>query len=202
MSRADTGAGHDRKGAYAPHPPPQGSPFVTLDQRVAAFFALVCRVGTGTAFFVLLVAVSIQVVGRTIGSSPVWTEELTRFALLYLAAFGTGLALRTGDLVNVDLVAEALPKPFPWLLRLISAIFIAGLAAILILPAWLYTSIGALQTSPALTWRMDFIHASVLLMIALLGVFALLRVWGMLRGTDDGLPVKADEPVDDTARAP
>ena len=70
----------------------------------------------------------IQVLGRSFfHSSPVWTEELTRFALLYLAAFGAGLSYRTGDLVNVDMICEALPGRWPWLLRLVSAAATAAL---------------------------------------------------------------------------
>ena len=155
--------------------------------------AAICRVGTGLAFAVLIVSVMIQVVGRTAGASPVWTEELTRFALLYLAAFGSGVALTTGDLVNVDLVCEALPRPLPWILRLVSALAIAVLAALLVIPAWRFTAIGAFQTSPAMGLRMTYVHGTILLLLALLGLFAALRVVGMLTGSDDGLPERPDE---------
>jgi TRAP-type transport system small permease protein len=152
------------------------------------------RVLAGVAFLVLSASVIIQVLGRSVFSaSPVWTEELTRFALLYLAAFGAGLAYRTGDLVNVDLICEALPGRWPWALRLVSAIATAGLCALLLPAAWRYTSIGAMQTSPALTWRMDFIHASILVLLASLLVFSALRVVRMLAGTSDGKPLAAEE---------
>ena len=63
----------------------------------------VARVAVGVAFAVLCAAVLIQVLGRSVfNASPVWTEELTRFALLYLAAFGVGLSYRSGDLVRQD----------------------------------------------------------------------------------------------------
>ena len=39
--------------------------------------------GLFVSFSVLIGSVMIQVVGRISGSSPVWTEELTRYALLY-----------------------------------------------------------------------------------------------------------------------
>ena len=157
-------------------------------RRAADALAGLCRWGTGLAFAVLIVAVSVQVVGRTLGSSPVWTEELTRFALLWLAAFGTGVALRTGDLVNVDLVSEALPGGWPWRLRLLSALLIALLCAAILWPAWRYTAIGALQTSPAMGMRMTWAHASVLALIALLGAFAALRALAMIAGSEDGRP--------------
>jgi len=149
----------------------------------------VCRLAAGLSFAVLIFAVLVQVLGRSVfADSPVWTEELTRFALVYLAAFGAGLSYRNGDLVNVDIVSEALPGRLPFLLRLVSAIATVVLCAFLVLPAWRFTLIGNLQTSPALGWKMSLIHASVLVLVATLLVFALLRVIAMLAGRSDGRP--------------
>ena len=110
--------------------------------------------------------------------------ELTRFALLYLAAFGAGLSLRTGDLVNVDLVCEALPGRWPRVLRAVSAGLTALLCAALLWPAWRYAAIGAMQTSPALGWRMDWVHASMLVLLVTLLVAAVLRVADVLQGRE------------------
>lgn len=152
------------------------------------------RVAIGTAFLVLIVAVLVQVLGRSVfNDSPVWTEELTRFALLYLAAFGAGLSLQSGDLVNVDIVSESLPTPWPRFLRLFGAVLTFILCTLLIIPAWKYTSIGAMQTSPALAWRMDFIHASVLVMVVSLLVFSAARAVLILTGRSNGLPQNCGE---------
>lgn len=161
-------------------------------RRLADLLEKVFRIAIGIAFAVLIIAVSVQVLGRSVfNNSPVWTEELTRFALLYLAALGAGLSYRNGELVNVDIICDALPGKLPWLLRLLSASATAVLCAMLIKPAWLYTSIGVRQTSPALGWRMDFIHASVLLLLISLLLFSLLRVLSMLTGDSDGAPENA-----------
>lgn len=147
------------------------------------------RAATGIAFAVLMAAVLIQVIGRSvIGASPVWTEELARFALLYMAGFGAGLAILSGDLVNVDLIAESLPNPMPYVLRLLAACTTIAFAAMLIGPAWRYVSIGIRQTSPALGVRMDYVHFSILALLLSLLLFAALRVVGMILGTTDGLP--------------
>ncbi|AXS42478.1 TRAP transporter small permease [Breoghania sp. L-A4] len=158
-------------------------------RHLISLFERLSRAATGIAFVVLMIAVLIQVLGRSVFSdSPVWTEELTRFALLYLAACGVGLSYRNGDLVNVDLVCETLPGPWPWRLRLISALATAFLCGALLAPAWQFTSIGAFQTSPALGWRMNYIHISVLVLLSSLLVFSLLRAVAMLAGESDGLP--------------
>jgi TRAP-type C4-dicarboxylate transport system permease small subunit len=161
--------------------------------RLVGIIVVLARLGTGLAFAVLIAAVLIQVVGRTVGRSPVWSEELTRYALLYLVAFGAGLAFRSGDLVNVDVISEYLPGRLPWLLRLLSGLATGALGLFLLSYAWRYVSIGHMQTSPALGIRMNYIFFSVWLMLAGLAVFGLLRVVGMLAGSDDGTPHKAEE---------
>lgn len=161
--------------------------------RIIHLITRLAQWGTGLSFAVLIAAVLLQVAGRLTGLAPVWTEELTRYALLFTVAFGAGLAFRSGDLVNVDVVCEALPGPAPKVLRLIAAIATGGLAIYLLPHAWRYVSIGKMQTSPALGVRMDVIHLSVWLMLLLLAIFAVLRVVGILTGAEDGKPVKADE---------
>lgn len=165
---------------------------MALLDRLTKLLATICMTGVALSFATLIAVVLIQVVGRTVGNSPVWTEELTRFALLYLAAFGVGLSFRSGDLVNVDVVCDNLPAPLPWLLRLFSAGLTGGLALLLISYSWKFTSIGKMQTSPAIGLRMDMIHFTVTLLLVLLFVFSALRVVAMLMG-DNGLPLKQKE---------
>ncbi|MEO0384351.1 MAG: TRAP transporter small permease subunit [Pseudomonadota bacterium] len=157
-------------------------------QRVEKAIVVIAKIGVGVSFAVLIGAVLTQVLGRTFGSSPVWTEELTRFAMLFTVAFGAGLALRSSDMVNVDIVCESLPGRWPWRLRLFSAAATAVLCAILIPAAWRYVSIGALQTSPALGVRMNIIHFSVFALLVGLLLFAALRVVAMIWLGSEGQP--------------
>lgn len=154
---------------------------------------LIARTGAGIAFALLMLSVLIQLAGRG-GWIPaqIWTEESARFCLLYLAAFGVGPALRSGDLVNVDLFSESLRDPWPWRLRLLSSVVIAGTCFLLVPAAWFYTSIGSRQTAPSVGVRMDFIHASVLVLLVLLGIFATLRAVSMLTGIENGQPVRSE----------
>jgi TRAP-type C4-dicarboxylate transport system permease small subunit len=159
-----------------------------------AGLSLACRIALGAVFAILIATVALQVFTRTFSaSSPIWTEELSRFALLYMAAFGVGLSYRSGDLVNVDILQEAVSERKSWWMRFVSAIATAGLALFMIAPAWRFTTIGAMQTSPSLRWSMDLIHASVLVLAIILFVFALLRVVGMVAGIEDGRTQFAEE---------
>lgn len=150
--------------------------------------------GAGLAFLVMIATVLIQVFGRFYGTSPVWSEELTRFALLYLVAFGAGPSLLSGDLANVDILGEALPRKLSFRLRVLSTLTTGLLCLLLVMPAWKFTSIGRLQTSPAMGLRMDYVHASVLVLLCSLTIFATLRALEMLRGNEDGLPPQIERP--------
>lgn len=152
---------------------------------------MLLRILTGCAFAVLMVVVIIQVATRSFGDggSPVWTEELTRFSLLYIAAFGAGLSLWTGAMVNVDMLSERLPGKLPWLCRLLSVASVCFFAVMLISLAWRFTKIGMMQTAASMPFiKMAYVHASVLILLVLVAVCAGLRVIGMLFGKLDGLP--------------
>lgn len=156
----------------------------------------ICKLLLLVSFLLLSASVLIQVFSRTfLTTSPVWTEELTRFCLIYIGALGAGLALRSGDMVNVDLLCESLPRPLPWVLRLICAILTAVFCFTLLGAAWDYTMIGVRQTAPTLALRMDFIHASMLVLFITLGLWSLLRCIEMVTGRHDGMPIPNSEDV-------
>lgn len=154
------------------------------------FIARLLRFATGLAFAVLMAAVLVQVATRTFGNgSPVWTEELTRYALLYVAGFGAALSLWTGDMVNVDLLSAHLPSRVSWALRLLSVLAVLFFAVILIAPAWRFTKIGFMQSSPSMPFiKMAYVHASVLVLLVMLSLAAGIRLVGMLAGRLDGHP--------------
>ncbi len=160
---------------------------------LVAIATFLFRAGVVIAFAVVIFAVTVQVVSRNfLPFSPAWTEELTRFALLYLAAFGIGLAYRSGDLVNIDIALQAMPERLGWMLRLLGAVIVCGLAVLLIEPAWRFVSIGRIQTSPVLGIRMTWSHAATVVLLAGLAIFSALRVLEMLAGRSDGRPVPLD----------
>lgn len=154
-----------------------------------------CRLLILVAFLLLSASVLLQVFARTfLSTAPVWTEELTRFCLIYIGALGAGLALRSGDMVNVDLLCESLPGRWPWRLRLVSAVLTALFAGGLLAAAWQYTRVGLRQTAPSLGWRMDFLHVTMLILFVTLGLWALMRIFEMLTSRHDGraIPISED----------
>ena len=82
-------------------------------------------------------------------------------------------------------------------MRLLSALAVLFFAVILIEPAWRFTKIGMMQTSPSMPFvKMAYVHASVLILLVMLALAAGIRVIGMLTGVLDGHPeLKPEEDV-------
>lgn len=151
------------------------------------------RTAVGLAFAVLIGAVLIQAFARSfLPQSPIWTEELARYALLYLAAFGAGLSMRTGDLVAVDIVVEMAPPRLRRWILILAALATLGLAAAIFMPALTFAGIGKFQTAPALGWRMTWIFAAMPIMAGGLFLFAGLHLAELLRGADDVADTKRE----------
>lgn len=141
------------------------------------------RLLVGACFGLLLAAVLLQVVSRLLlPNPPVWTEELSRFCLLFCAAFGIGLALRSGELVGVDLVTMMLPRAGKVAMEAASCLVMIGFGLLLLAPGWAFVDIGSLQTSPALGWNMFWVHMAVLIAPVALVLGAIERMLRVLSG--------------------
>lgn len=138
------------------------------------------RLAVGACFTVLLLAVLLQVASRlTLPNPPVWTEELSRFCLIFAAALGVGLALRSGELVGVDVITAALPPGARRAVDAVGCLVVIAFCALLLAPGWEFVDIGSLQSSPALGWNMFWVHMAMLIAPVTLALAAFERLLGL-----------------------
>lgn len=155
---------------------------------------LACRAGTLLSFLVLIAVVGIQVLGRLPGlPSPAWTEEVARFALVWLVAFCCGIALLRGELVDVDMFVAPLPAGLRrWIGRLVDVI-VLGFAVAVLPGAWAYV-VGSLgERARSLDVPMIGVYAVTLVIPASLAFFSLARLFGFAppkRRADHGETVR------------
>ena len=142
----------------------------------------VCRLLVLASMLLLMTSVTIQIVSRTfLPTSPIWTEELTRYSLLYMVSFGAGLSLLSGDMVNVDLVLELMHERPRRLLVALGLLVTAIFAGFIIRPAYEFAEIGGLQTSPSMGISMIWIYYCMVVLPVLVCVFALVAAIRVLR---------------------
>ncbi|HWX48321.1 MAG TPA: TRAP transporter small permease [Roseomonas sp.] len=139
----------------------------------------VCRIGTLAAFAVLVGVVVIQVLGRVPGVPTVpWTEEVARFALVYLVGFSCGLAVLRGEMVNVDLFVSPLPPRARWVADRLSDLLVLGFSLVILPGAWDYVAFSAGERARSLNVPMMPVYAVMLLIPVSLAFFSVMRLLG------------------------
>jgi TRAP-type transport system small permease protein len=144
----------------------------------AALYA-VCRTGTLAAFAVLVGVVTLQVLGRIPGfPSPSWTEEIARFALVYMVAFSCGIAVLRSELVNVDMFVALLPARARHIIDRIVDVLIIGFSLAIIPGSWRYV-IGSLgERARSIDVPMITVYVVTLIIPVSLALFAAARLLG------------------------
>lgn len=114
----------------------------------------------GALLFVVFGAVMIQVVNRFLVKISIpWTEELARYAFIWLSFIGVGIGVKRKSHMSVELLRNALGKNEKYLLILVDIIM---LAIFVISAVYGYKLTGKLlasgQKSPALKLSMGYVY--------------------------------------------
>jgi TRAP-type C4-dicarboxylate transport system permease small subunit len=119
---------------------------------------------TSLFFAGLLGVVLLQVFARTfLPRSPHWTEEASRFLMLYMTAFAAGIAAKERAYVNVDTfinLAEGRPR--------IAIQLLIDLTVVVLMAATFWyglrnAAVGSIQTSASLGIPMNWIYGCIVL---------------------------------------
>lgn len=129
----------------------------------------------GTAVLVMVVSMVWQVIGRYVFSrAPGWTEELSRFLMLWLTMLGAAAALRSGAHLSVTSLVEVLPRrALAWALALRDAALV-GAAGLLVWYGFLFARLNGAQESAAMDIPMTVPYAAMPVGGALIVVMVLL----------------------------
>ena len=110
----------------------------------------------------------------TTNFSIVWAEEVARYLMVWMTFLGAGLALRTGGLVAITNLHDAMPdRPQ----RALRAIFVAGLLVFFAVMIWVgysYALRMRFQMTPATRIPFSAIYAAMPIGFALMTIHLLL----------------------------
>jgi TRAP-type transport system small permease protein len=126
--------------------------FVQFMDAVNATLTRLC----GVALAGMVLAVFIGVLARFVFThtslriSVPWTEEVSRYLMIWTVFVGGGIACRHGKLIGVEFVVGALPAPVGRALKYLSLLLAGGFYALLCFVGWQWVEFGQSQTSPVL----------------------------------------------------
>lgn len=128
---------------------------------------LVARYGVGALLGVATISVTYQILIRFVldyfgvNIAAPWTEEVARYALIWVVFIGAGIVCRYSGLIAVDIVPHALPFPYGSYVKIIAILVTIAFFGVL---AWIgleFAATGSIETSPVMRIPMSFVYLSV-----------------------------------------
>ena len=87
-------------------------------------------IGAGVALFTCFAVVSMEIFARAfLGTSFMWSEELSRYLIIVSAYLGAAAAVRTREHIRVELILQMLPGPVRRWIEVLISLACAGFAA-------------------------------------------------------------------------
>lgn len=146
------------------HNPNATARFVRGMDRVNAGLTTVC----GLALALMVLSVFIGVLARFVFShtslrvSVPWTEEVSRYLMIWTVFLGAGIACRQGKLIGVEFLVSALPAPIGRALKYLSFLLAGGFYVLLCVIGLQWLEFGQSQTSPVMEVPMVVINLAML----------------------------------------
>lgn len=126
--------------------------FVRLMDRVNHLLTLAC----GAALGVMVLSVALGVLARFVFThtshriSVPWTEEVSRYLMIWTVFLGGAVAARSGKLIGVEFVVQALAPRLGRAVKYLSLGLGLVFYALLCVVGWQWVEFGQSQTSPVL----------------------------------------------------
>jgi TRAP-type C4-dicarboxylate transport system permease small subunit len=113
------------------------------------------------AVAVLIVPVSLQIFSRYTALIPsyIWTEEMARFLFIWMVMIGAMVGVRDGAHFDVDMWPTLSPKSDA-ALRLVSGVFMLGLALVFVWAGWEFTRFAWNRVSELADLPLWMIHVA------------------------------------------
>lgn len=113
----------------------------------------------------MLVAMSVivfaQVVFRIVHASIPWSEEVSKYLLIWCTFLGSAMGLRKGSLIGLEFLEHALPEKGAKVLKFLVDLMTAALLLLLIIVGFWASNRVWYQVTPVLKLPMGLMYASV-----------------------------------------
>ncbi|WP_404322773.1 TRAP transporter small permease [Cytobacillus firmus] len=125
-------------------------------------------------FFIMVIVVFLQVLFRFVLDQPLaWTEELSRYLLVWITFLGAGYAVSVKAHPSIELLFEKANQAVRRVLLALSTVLVVFFFYQIIVNSFIFIERSMMQTSPALQVPMGMVYlvipiASILFVINLL----------------------------------
>jgi TRAP-type C4-dicarboxylate transport system permease small subunit len=138
--------------------------FVQVMDRLNAGLTKLC----GVALALMVLSVFVGVLARFVFThtslriSVPWTEEVSRYLMIWTVFVGAGIACRQGKLIGVEFLVSALPAALGRAAKYLSLLLACVFYALLCFIGWQWVEFGQSQTSPVLEVPLTTINLAMI----------------------------------------
>lgn len=137
------------------------------------------RAATAALLLGIVLVIAWQVISRYIPGIrvPRWTEEVSLILMVWLAMLGSGLAVRAGEHLAVDIVVRQFPPAFRRLFMRGIWLLVAAFGVYLVLEGWVLASRTLAQTFAATKLPIGWMYYGIPAGGVLIAFYALRNAW-------------------------
>lgn len=121
----------------------------------------------------MVLSTTLQIIFRVFFEALTWTEELSRYLLVWSTFFGATMAYKRGNHIAITFVVNSLRPGAARLLRILSYILSMAFFGIVTYYGWMMIKLQIFQISPALSIPMQYVYASIPVSLVIMMIHAL-----------------------------
>lgn len=136
-------------------------------------------------YLAMISVVSIQVVCRVIPilTAPSWTEELSRYLMVYIVAFSIGFAIKGNSFISVDTLRNYLGKKNGLILDLLVTVILIVFFGFLFVSSMQFFKLGFPQNSITMPLiPMSLVYFSLVILVVQIILVLAYKVEALMKG--------------------
>jgi TRAP-type C4-dicarboxylate transport system permease small subunit len=132
---------------------------VTMLKRVEKLFVQLNGAAVALMMFTMFILVFMNVITRYVfGFSLNWSDELSRFLMIWTVFLGAGLAMREGRHVAIEFLQSMLPDKLQKYFRATVGLIIIAFMGVLVILGYSYADAMMATKSPVLRWPIGLVY--------------------------------------------
>ncbi|WP_417521760.1 TRAP transporter small permease [Marinobacter sp.] len=160
---------------------------LTLLKRIEHGLDAILQPVVFAAMAALIGVITLQIVSRVLFSAVGWTEEVSRFLLVWITFLASTLAFQRGRHIAVTFAVDALPVQLRKGARILATLAVLGFLVALVVIGYRYMQVQSYQKSASLRLSMTYVYAVIPLSAAIMCWYALVDLVEL---------IMKDEPVE------
>lgn len=145
-------------------------------EKIADYLNSVLSIFVLSLVIAMFIVINLQIISREFFTAFSWTEELSRFLLIWISFFASAIAYRKGAHIAITFVVKSFKERPKRIIKLIMNLFSAAFFIVVIYYGFKMISIQTYQRSPAMQIPMSIVYLCIPFSNIIMLYYALIEI--------------------------